>query len=158
MTARPLPGAPAAGALLAETAARAARLPTPPHLVMVRLGEDPASVSYVRGKDRLHLMTKVLGSVPPMVVPKPPFHETPPSPVTTPERIEWLPPVAYFHVAPFATLMVPECGPAVLIVALHAASAMIAKFRMVGTLVTQNDPPVMVTSCLPVPSAMAWVA
>ncbi|GBF04388.1 bifunctional 5,10-methylene-tetrahydrofolate dehydrogenase/ 5,10-methylene-tetrahydrofolate [Deinococcus aerius] len=52
MTARPLPGAPAAEALLAETAARAARLPNPPHLVMVRLGEDPASVSYVRGKDR----------------------------------------------------------------------------------------------------------
>ncbi|WP_019584749.1 bifunctional methylenetetrahydrofolate dehydrogenase/methenyltetrahydrofolate cyclohydrolase FolD [Deinococcus apachensis] len=52
MTARPLPGAPAAEALLAETATRAARLPTPPHLAMVRLGEDPASVSYVRGKDR----------------------------------------------------------------------------------------------------------
>jgi methylenetetrahydrofolate dehydrogenase (NADP+)/methenyltetrahydrofolate cyclohydrolase len=50
--ARVLAGAPAAEALLAETAARAARLPTPPHLVMVRLGDDPASVSYVRGKDR----------------------------------------------------------------------------------------------------------
>ncbi|GAA5532468.1 bifunctional 5,10-methylenetetrahydrofolate dehydrogenase/5,10-methenyltetrahydrofolate cyclohydrolase [Deinococcus aluminii] len=52
MTARLLPGAPAAEALLADASARAARLPTPPHLVMVRLGDDPASVSYVRGKDR----------------------------------------------------------------------------------------------------------
>ncbi|WP_034384441.1 bifunctional 5,10-methylenetetrahydrofolate dehydrogenase/5,10-methenyltetrahydrofolate cyclohydrolase [Deinococcus sp. YIM 77859] len=52
MTARRLSGAPAAEALLASAAARAARLPAPPHLVMVRLGDDPASVSYVRGKDR----------------------------------------------------------------------------------------------------------
>lgn len=52
MTARLLPGAPAAEALLAGAATRAARLPAPPHLVMVRLGNDPASVSYVRGKDR----------------------------------------------------------------------------------------------------------
>ncbi|MEW6420749.1 MAG: tetrahydrofolate dehydrogenase/cyclohydrolase catalytic domain-containing protein [Deinococcota bacterium] len=52
MTARLLFGGPAADALLAEAAARAARLPAPPQLVMVRLGEDPASVSYVRGKDR----------------------------------------------------------------------------------------------------------
>ncbi|GAA5514816.1 bifunctional protein FolD [Deinococcus carri] len=52
MTARLLPGAPAAAALLADVAARAARLPAPPRLVMVRLGDDPASVSYVRGKDR----------------------------------------------------------------------------------------------------------
>ncbi|GMA16634.1 bifunctional 5,10-methylene-tetrahydrofolate dehydrogenase/5,10-methylene-tetrahydrofolate cyclohydrolase [Deinococcus metallilatus] len=52
MTARLLPGAPAAEALLADASARAARLPAPPHLVMVRLGDDPASVSYVRGKDR----------------------------------------------------------------------------------------------------------
>lgn len=45
-----LGGPPAAEALLAQTAARAAALPTPPHLVIVRVGEDPASVSYVRGK------------------------------------------------------------------------------------------------------------
>ncbi|BDP41531.1 bifunctional protein FolD [Deinococcus aetherius] len=51
-TARVLAGPPAAEALLASVAARAARLPTPPTLVMVRLGDDPASVSYVRGKDR----------------------------------------------------------------------------------------------------------
>ncbi|WP_034358188.1 bifunctional 5,10-methylenetetrahydrofolate dehydrogenase/5,10-methenyltetrahydrofolate cyclohydrolase [Deinococcus phoenicis] len=52
MTARLLAGAPAAEALLADAAARAARLSAPPYLVMVRLGDDPASVSYVRGKDR----------------------------------------------------------------------------------------------------------
>nr|WP_221269549.1 tetrahydrofolate dehydrogenase/cyclohydrolase catalytic domain-containing protein [Deinococcus budaensis] len=45
-------GPPAADALLSDVAARAARLPRPPHLAMVRLGDDPASVSYVRGKDR----------------------------------------------------------------------------------------------------------
>ncbi|WP_102127443.1 bifunctional methylenetetrahydrofolate dehydrogenase/methenyltetrahydrofolate cyclohydrolase FolD [Deinococcus planocerae] len=51
-TARVLAGPPAAAALLASVCARAARLPSPPTLVMVRLGDDPASVSYVRGKDR----------------------------------------------------------------------------------------------------------
>lgn len=51
-TARVLAGPPAAEALLASVAARASRLPVPPTLVMVRLGDDPASVSYVRGKDR----------------------------------------------------------------------------------------------------------
>jgi len=50
--ARVLAGPPAADALLADVAARAARLPRPPGLVMVRLGDDPASLSYVRGKDR----------------------------------------------------------------------------------------------------------
>ncbi|PNY83128.1 bifunctional methylenetetrahydrofolate dehydrogenase/methenyltetrahydrofolate cyclohydrolase FolD [Deinococcus koreensis] len=45
-----LSGPPAAEALLAQTARRAAALATPPHLVIVRVGEDPASVSYVRGK------------------------------------------------------------------------------------------------------------
>ncbi|WP_019008207.1 bifunctional 5,10-methylenetetrahydrofolate dehydrogenase/5,10-methenyltetrahydrofolate cyclohydrolase [Deinococcus aquatilis] len=50
--ARPLPGPPAAAALLADAAARAARLESSPHLSIVRLGDDPASVSYVRGKDR----------------------------------------------------------------------------------------------------------
>lgn len=52
MTAEILAGPPAAAALLADAAARAAKLPTPPHLVIVRVGEDPASVSYVRGKDQ----------------------------------------------------------------------------------------------------------
>ena len=41
-----------AEAVLRGVASRAARLPAPPHLAIVRLGEDPASVSYVRGKDR----------------------------------------------------------------------------------------------------------
>lgn len=50
-TARILAGPPAAEALLQETAARAASLPLPPHLAIVRLGNDPASVSYVAGKD-----------------------------------------------------------------------------------------------------------
>ncbi|MBZ9712908.1 bifunctional methylenetetrahydrofolate dehydrogenase/methenyltetrahydrofolate cyclohydrolase FolD [Deinococcus multiflagellatus] len=50
--ARPLPGAPAAQALLAEAARRAAALGTPPGLALVRVGDDPASVAYVRGKAR----------------------------------------------------------------------------------------------------------
>lgn len=50
-TARLLAGPPAAEALLQETAQRAARLAHKPHLSIVRLGEDPASVSYVAGKD-----------------------------------------------------------------------------------------------------------
>lgn len=54
MTERPaaqvLSGPPAAAALLDEARRRAARLPRPPHLALVRVGEDPASVSYVRGK------------------------------------------------------------------------------------------------------------
>ncbi|WP_309571849.1 tetrahydrofolate dehydrogenase/cyclohydrolase catalytic domain-containing protein [Deinococcus sp.] len=45
-----LAGPPAAGAVIAAAAALAATLPTPPHLVIVRVGDDPASVSYVRGK------------------------------------------------------------------------------------------------------------
>lgn len=52
MTARPLPGSPVAEALLRDVAARATRLPAPPNLVIVRVGDDPASVSYVRGKAR----------------------------------------------------------------------------------------------------------
>lgn len=52
MTARVLAGAPAAAALLSRAAARARALPRPPGLAIVRLGDDPASVSYVRGKDR----------------------------------------------------------------------------------------------------------
>ncbi|WP_104990717.1 bifunctional methylenetetrahydrofolate dehydrogenase/methenyltetrahydrofolate cyclohydrolase FolD [Deinococcus sp. NW-56] len=52
MTAQVLAGAPAAAALLSGAAARARALPRPPGLAIVRLGDDPASVSYVRGKDR----------------------------------------------------------------------------------------------------------
>lgn len=52
MTARDLRGAPAAEAILADARERAARLGRTPHLHVVRLGEDPASVSYVRLKDR----------------------------------------------------------------------------------------------------------
>lgn len=52
MTARVLAGSPAAAALLSRAAARARALPRPPGLAFVRLGDDPASVSYVRGKDR----------------------------------------------------------------------------------------------------------
>ncbi|WP_135230399.1 bifunctional methylenetetrahydrofolate dehydrogenase/methenyltetrahydrofolate cyclohydrolase FolD [Deinococcus fonticola] len=50
-TAQKLAGPPAAEALLKETAERAAKLTRKPHLSIVRLGEDPASVSYVAGKD-----------------------------------------------------------------------------------------------------------
>ena len=49
-TARVLSGPPAAAALLDEARRRAGRLPTTPHLVLVRVGEDPASAAYVRGK------------------------------------------------------------------------------------------------------------
>lgn len=52
MPAQVLAGPPAAEALLADAAARAARLAKPPHLVIVRVGDDPASESYVRGKDK----------------------------------------------------------------------------------------------------------
>ncbi|UBV43667.1 bifunctional methylenetetrahydrofolate dehydrogenase/methenyltetrahydrofolate cyclohydrolase FolD [Deinococcus taeanensis] len=48
--ARPLAGPPAAAALLGEAARRAQALPTTPNLALVRVGEDPASVSYVKGK------------------------------------------------------------------------------------------------------------
>ncbi|GGL88562.1 bifunctional protein FolD [Deinococcus aerolatus] len=52
MTARVLAGPPAAEVLLQDAAARASRLPAQPSLVIVRVGDDPASVSYVRGKAR----------------------------------------------------------------------------------------------------------
>ena len=52
MTARDLPGTPAAQALLEDARRRMATLPRVPHLHVIRLGEDPASVSYVRLKDR----------------------------------------------------------------------------------------------------------
>lgn len=46
-----LGGPEAAAALLQEAKERASKLEKSPHLVIVRIGEDPASVSYVRGKD-----------------------------------------------------------------------------------------------------------
>ncbi|MFC4636861.1 tetrahydrofolate dehydrogenase/cyclohydrolase catalytic domain-containing protein [Deinococcus hohokamensis] len=52
MTAAVLAGAPAAQALLGEARRRAAALPVRPHLHLIRVGQDPASLSYVRGKDR----------------------------------------------------------------------------------------------------------
>ncbi len=52
MTARVLAGPPVAEVLLQDAAARASRLPAQPNLVIVRVGDDPASVSYVRGKAR----------------------------------------------------------------------------------------------------------
>lgn len=47
-----LAGPPVAEALYDELKAKLATLPYVPHLRVVRLGEDPASVSYVRLKDR----------------------------------------------------------------------------------------------------------
>ncbi|GGJ32954.1 bifunctional 5,10-methylenetetrahydrofolate dehydrogenase/5,10-methenyltetrahydrofolate cyclohydrolase [Deinococcus roseus] len=47
-----LRGAPAAESLLQQARERLQNLPFVPHLHVVRLGEDPASVSYVRLKDR----------------------------------------------------------------------------------------------------------
>ncbi|ACO46141.1 bifunctional methylenetetrahydrofolate dehydrogenase/methenyltetrahydrofolate cyclohydrolase [Deinococcus deserti] len=52
MGARILAGAPAAQAILAQASQRAVKLPDRPHLVLVRAGTDPASLSYVRGKQR----------------------------------------------------------------------------------------------------------
>lgn len=63
MSARVLAGAPAAEALLQEARVRAARLPRPPHLTMLRLGDDPASVSYVAGKDKKAKETGLSSSV-----------------------------------------------------------------------------------------------
>ncbi len=52
MSARLLFGAPAAAAVLEDAAARLVRLPQVPHLHVIRLGDDPASVSYVNLKAR----------------------------------------------------------------------------------------------------------
>ncbi len=52
MSAAVLAGPPAAQALLDEAARRAAALPRRPELHVIRLGEDPASVSYVSLKER----------------------------------------------------------------------------------------------------------
>lgn len=50
MTAQVLSGPPVAEAVLKDAAERAKKLPRLPNLVIVRVGEDPASVSYVKGK------------------------------------------------------------------------------------------------------------
>ncbi len=52
MSAALLSGPPAAQALLDEARARAARLPRRPELHVIRLGEDPASLSYVSLKEK----------------------------------------------------------------------------------------------------------
>ena len=51
--ARALAGRPVSDAIAERVAARVAALPRPPKLVFVRVGEDPASASYVRSKQRL---------------------------------------------------------------------------------------------------------
>lgn len=48
--ARPLPGGPVADAILERARVLMAGLPVVPQLAVVRVGEDPASVSYVRTK------------------------------------------------------------------------------------------------------------
>lgn len=52
MTARLIDGKAVAARLRAEVAARVATLPYRPRLVVVLLGDDPASVTYVRNKDK----------------------------------------------------------------------------------------------------------
>ncbi|AFZ69098.1 bifunctional 5,10-methylenetetrahydrofolate dehydrogenase/5,10-methenyltetrahydrofolate cyclohydrolase [Deinococcus peraridilitoris] len=67
MSARELRGGPAADALLADARTRLSDLSATPHLHVIRLGEDPASVSYVRLKDKkareigLHSTVHALG-------------------------------------------------------------------------------------------------
>ena len=53
MTARVLNGREVAKALMEELASSVGAMPTPPRLVFVRAGDDPASASYVRSKERL---------------------------------------------------------------------------------------------------------
>ncbi|MDO4264206.1 MAG: tetrahydrofolate dehydrogenase/cyclohydrolase catalytic domain-containing protein [Deinococcus sp.] len=52
MSAQHLAGRPVAHALLARVAQRVQALGHPPRLALVRVGDDPASVSYVRSKDK----------------------------------------------------------------------------------------------------------
>lgn len=52
MTAQRLDGKVVAGSVTAELKETLFTLPFTPQLVVVRVGEDPASVAYVRGKDR----------------------------------------------------------------------------------------------------------
>ena len=58
-TARRLAGKPVAAAVLDRVAADVAAMPAPPRLVFVRVGEDPASASYVRSKERSALKTGI---------------------------------------------------------------------------------------------------
>lgn len=53
MSALRLEGRAVADAIAERVAARVAALPRPPRLVFIRVGEDPASASYVRSKQRL---------------------------------------------------------------------------------------------------------
>jgi len=53
MSAVRLAGRPVADAIGERVRARVAALPRPPRLVFIRVGEDPASASYVRSKQRL---------------------------------------------------------------------------------------------------------
>ncbi len=53
MRATSLDGRAVADAIAERVSARVAALPRPPKLVFVRVGEDPASASYVRSKQRL---------------------------------------------------------------------------------------------------------
>lgn len=52
-------GKPVAAAVLDRVAADVAAMPAPPRLVFVRVGEDPASASYVRSKERSALKTGI---------------------------------------------------------------------------------------------------
>ncbi len=52
MTAQVLSGAPVAAQMLAEACVRAGRLPQPPGLALVLVGDDPASAGYVRSKHK----------------------------------------------------------------------------------------------------------
>ncbi|WP_420596860.1 bifunctional 5,10-methylenetetrahydrofolate dehydrogenase/5,10-methenyltetrahydrofolate cyclohydrolase [Deinococcus sp.] len=63
MSAALLAGPPAAGALLDEARTRAAQLPRRPELHVIRLGEDPASVSYVALKEKKALEVGLGGVV-----------------------------------------------------------------------------------------------
>src|SRR5690625_4212307 len=54
-----LAGKPVAAAVLDRVARGVARLARPPRLVFVRVGEDPASASYVRSKERAALKTGI---------------------------------------------------------------------------------------------------
>src|SRR5690606_17220985 len=58
-TALRLAGKPVAAAVLERVAADVAAMPAPPRLVFVRVGEDPASASYVRSKERSALKTGI---------------------------------------------------------------------------------------------------
>jgi methylenetetrahydrofolate dehydrogenase (NADP+) / methenyltetrahydrofolate cyclohydrolase len=65
MAAKLLRGREVADAVTGALATRIAGLAVPPQLVVLRVGEDPASVAYVRGKDRaakgLGLRSQVMG-------------------------------------------------------------------------------------------------